>query len=613
MLAIRNLTLVLLLTLSLGCERGSDQPTPTPSPVPPPVGTPTTAPGPAGDEVLTLLYWQAPSIPNPYLSAVYKDRDAGAVTLEPLAVYDPDGILVPALAAEIPTIENGGVAQDLMSITWTLQEGLQWSDGSPVTAGDAVFTWRYCSDHETGCTAADAFEGIASVEALDALTVRVTFDGPAAYPYNAFVSTGSPVISEVQFGDCVGAAAATCEEQNMAPRGTGPYRIVSFEPNAEAAYERNPFFRGPEPYFDRVVLKGGGDALSAARVVLETGEADYALNLQIEPDVLSIMETAGRGEVVVAFASLVERIVVNQTNPAPALGDNRSEYLDGGNPHPFLTSAPIRRAMSMAIDRNLIAERLYGFAGEPTCNVIAGPPAYASTANDGCLAQDVDGANRLLDDNGVVDTDGDGVREHNGVPLRVVYQTSTNAIRQETQDLVRDWWREIGIETKVVHHDAALFFGGDPVENAAESYRRFFADVQMYASDSGIDPQQYLFSQLCDHIQARDNNWADGNNARSCNAAYDEAYAGFAGLSIGPERAELIKRLNDLHVQGHFEIPLVNRGLVSAHVNTLQGVRINGWDSDALEHRRVAPLILDQASSFQWELEPRPNARSRER
>ena len=283
---------------------------------------------------------------------------------------------------------------------------------------------------------------------------------------------------------------------------------------------------------------------------------------------------------VAAFSSLVERIVVNQTNPDPALGNDRSEYLDGENPHPFLTFPPILQAMSMAIDRNLIAARLYGFAGEPACNIVAGPPAYVSTANDGCLAQDIGGANRILDDNGVFDTDGDGVREHEGVPLRVVYQTSTNAIRQETQALIRDWWREIGIETETVHHDAALFFGGDPTENAEESYRRFFADVQMYAGGSGIDPQQYLFGQLCDHIQARENNWADGNNARSCNPAYDEVYAELAGMGIGPERAELIKRLNDLHVQSYFEIPLVNRGFVSAHLNTLKGVRINGWDSE---------------------------------
>ncbi len=533
-----------------------------------------------GEKVLTILFWQAPTLPGSYLSSGTKDQEAGAITLEPLAKYNPDGELLPALAAEIPTLENGGFSQDLMSITWKLKDGLKWSDGSDVTADDVAFTWRYCVDEDTGCTASDGFTGVASVESLDTLTVKITFDAPTPYPYGAFVSGGMPIISRAQFADCVGAAAASCEAKNTAPLGTGPYRIINFKANEEAVYERNQFYRGTAPYFDRVVLKGGGDAIAAARAVLEMGEADYAWNLQVAPETLAEMEAAGQGKVVSAFASLIERIVVNQTNPDPALGDDRSEYLDGQNPHPFLTYEPIRRAMSMSIDRGLISERLYGFAGKSACNVIEGPPNYTSTANDECLSQDIEGANRLLDDSNVLDTDGDGIREYNGVPLRITYQTSVNSIRQETQARIRDWWRQIGIETELVQHDASVFFGGDPVADKDASYRRFFADVQMYASSSDIDPQQYLSGQLCDHIPTRDNNWVGGNDSRSCDPEYDRLFAQFTQTRIGPERAALIKQLNDMQVRNYYQIPLVNRGFVSAHLNTLQGVRINGWDSE---------------------------------
>ena len=535
----------------------------------------------AGEEkVLTILYWQAPSLPGAYLSGGFKDRDAGSVTLEPLAKYDPDGNIVPALAADIPTLDNDGLSADLMSITWKLKEGLKWSDGSDMTAQDVVFSWSYCVDEDTGCTSKSSFDGVASVQAVDNRTVEITFDVPTPYPYQAFVGTGTPVISRAQFADCVGAAATGCEAQNTAPLGTGPYRITGFKTNEEAVYERNPFYRGETPYFDRVVIQGGGEAISAARAVLERGEADYAWNLQIEPYTLAGMEAGGRGTVAVAFTSLVERIVVNQTNPDPALGDNRSEFMDGQNPHPFLTFKPIRQAMSMAIDRSLISDQLYGFAAEPTCNLIAGPPNYASTANDGCLAQDIEGANWLLDDNGVLDADGDGIREYDGVPLRVAYQTSTNAIRQDTQALILDWWRQIGIETEVVHHDASVFFGGDPVADKEASYRRFFADLQMYAGSSGIDPQQDLAAPLCNHIQTQDNNWSFSNNARSCDPEYDKLFAQLEQTRIGPEREALVKQLNDTYVQGYYEIPLVDRGAVSAHLNTLLGVRINGWDSE---------------------------------
>ena len=246
-----------------------------------PLGTTTEG------KVLTILYWQAPTLPGPYLSGGTKDLDAGAITLEPLAKYDPDGNLVPALAAQIPTIENGGFSQDLMSITWKLKEGLKWSDGSDMTAEDVVFTWLYCVDEDTGCTAESSFDGIASVLALDNLTVQIAFDAPTPYPYRAFVGAGTPIISRAQFADCIGAAATTCEAQNTAPLGTGPYRITSFKTNEGAVYERNPFYRGPAPYFYRVVLKGGGDAISAARAVMERGEADYAWNTQVEPEILT--------------------------------------------------------------------------------------------------------------------------------------------------------------------------------------------------------------------------------------------------------------------------------------------------------------------------------------
>ncbi len=561
------------LLLIAGC---GDPATPTPTSTPSPAPTPTPSP----PKTLTILYWQAPTVPSAYLSSGNKDTDASAVTLEPLAKYDPDGNLVPALAAEIPTLENGGVSDDLTSITWTLREGLRWSDGSAMTAEDAVFTWRYCTDEATGCTAEAAFDGVASVEAVDERTVRIEFEAPAPYPYEAFVGTGAPIISRAQFADCVGAAASGCHAQNNAPLGTGPYRIIGFTPGEEAVYERNPFHWGAAPYFDRVRIIGGGDAASAARAVLESGEADYAWNLQIDPRLLAEMEAGGRGKVVSAFSSVVERVVLNQTNPDPALGGDRSEYLDGENPHPFLSFHPIREAMSLAIDRERIASELYGFAGKPACSLIVGPPKYVSTANDACLAQDIAGANALLDANGVLDTDGDGVRERNGAPLRVVYQTSTNAIRQATQEMIGGWWREIGVETEIIHHDASTFFGGDPVADKEASLRRFFADVQMYASGSGIDPQGTLSEFLCKHIPTRENNWAQPNFARSCDSAYDALFERLEQTQAGPEREALIKQLSDLHVLSYYQIPLVNRGTVAAHANTLQGVRINGWDSD---------------------------------
>lgn len=529
---------------------------------------------------LNILYWQAASIPNPYLSSGTKDIEAGSITLEPLANYDETGKLVTKLAAEVPTIENGGVSEDLTAITWTLKEGVMWSDGTPFTAEDVVFTWEYCAHPEAGCASLTNYEGVANVEALDDYTVQITFEAPKPYPYDPFVSGSAPIIQKAQFQDCLGAAAQTCTEQNLNPHGTGAYKIVDFKVNDVVVYNINEFYRDPaKPYFSEVIFKGGGDAASAARAVLETGEADYAWNLQVEPQILVQMEAAGNGKVVNSFAGSVERILVNQTNPDPALGDKRAEWTpEDPNPHPFFVGTVIPQAMSMAIDRSIISNQLYGFAGKPTCNVIPGPAVYASTANDSCLTQDIEGAKALLDEAGIVDSDGDGIREYEGIPLEVLFQTSTNSVRQKTQALIKQWWSEIGIESELKNVDAGVYFGNDP--NSPDTYGKFYADLEMYTTGPSVDPQVHLAGWTCAEISSSANQWLGDNNFRGCNEEYDALFAELTQTPVGERRYEIAKTLNDINVQNYYQISLVHRGSVSAHANNLLGVRMNGWDTE---------------------------------
>ena len=125
------------------------------------------------DGQVNILLWQAPSILNPYLSAGTKDMMAAALTLEPLVRFDSGGNMVPILVTEIPTVENGGVSKDLTSISYTLIDGLKWSDGTDVTAEDAVFTWAYCTAEDGGCSQTDYYAGVENVEAVDAKTIKI--------------------------------------------------------------------------------------------------------------------------------------------------------------------------------------------------------------------------------------------------------------------------------------------------------------------------------------------------------------------------------------------------------------------------------------------------------
>jgi peptide/nickel transport system substrate-binding protein len=527
---------------------------------------------------LNIIYWQAPSTLNPFLSGGTKEIESASLVLESMARFDNTGTMVPWLAESIPTVENGGVSEDLTSITWTIAEGIMWSDGTPLTSADFAFTYEYCTDPEGGCAQTSFFDGVTSVDTPDERTVVVNFEGPTPFPYTAFVGSESPVIQAAQFADCMGARAPECTEANFGPIGTGPFVVDEFRPNDVIEFSANPNYRNPDqPGFATVTFRGGGDAVSAARSVCQTGEFDYAWNLQIDPQILADMEAEGLCTVVTAFGTSVERLHLNQTNPDPALGDVRSTAEAG--PHPFLTNPVIGQAMSMAIDRALLVEVGYGAGGQPTCNVLPAPDLYASTANDACLTQDIPGAIALLDEAGIVDTDGDGIREYEGTPISVVYQTSTNAVRQDTQALVQAWWAELGIDTELRNIDASVFFGGDPA--SPDTFQKFYADIEMYTNNfAGVDPQAYMANWVCDEWPGPNTQWQGSNIQRFCDPAYDALVAEMAVTADLEERGRLAREMNDMLVQSYSIIPLIHRGGVSAHAVSLEGINMSDWDSE---------------------------------
>ncbi len=525
---------------------------------------------------VNIIYWQAPSTMNPYLSGGTKELEAASLVLEPLARYDETGAMVPWLAESVPTVANGGVSADLTTITWKLKEGLKWSDGSPVTSADIVFSWKYCTHPEGGCAQNEKYNDVKSVEPLDNLTVKVTFGVAKPFPYGPFVGAQAPILQAKQFADCLGAKAPECTDANFGPIGTGPVTVEEFRPNDVISLEANQNYRDPaKPAFATATLKGGGEATAAARSVLETGEFDYAWNMQLAPDVIKAMEAKGKGKVIAAFGTLVERIMINFTNPDPALGAERAT---AKHPHPILTDINVRKALSLAVDRNLLVEIGYGSAGRPTCNVLPAPEIYKSSANDACLKQDIEGAKKLLDEAGWK-PGGDGVRTKDGRRLSLLYQTSTNAVRQDFQALIKQWWKEIGVETELRNVDASVFFGSDP--GSPDTFQKFFADVEMYANNfDGTDPEAYMSNWSCKQAPRPETQWQGNNMPRYCSEEYDGLVAEMATTGDLNERARLAKAMNDKLMQEYVILPLVDRGRVSAHSNTLGGVVLNTWDSE---------------------------------
>ena len=531
----------------------------------------------ARDGEVKIIYWQAPSILNPYLSGGTKDIESSSLVIEPMGRYDQNGDMMPWLAAEIPTVGNGGVSKDLTSITWKLKEGLVWSDGSPVTSTDVVFTANYCMDPDGGCAQLEKFDGVVSVEAIDTLTTKVTFKEAKPNPYGPFMGGQSPIIQAAQFADCTGARAPECTAENFGPIGTGPFVVTNFKPNDVIQMVANDKFRtAGKPAFASLTFKGGGSAEASGRAVMETGEYDYGWNLQLAPDVIAKMKEGGKGTPISAFGALVERLEMNLTNPSPDLPpETRSTVAE---PHPFLSEKAVRQALSMAINRQELVDIGYGDAGRPTCNLVPAPALYASD-NTGCLTQDIAGANAMLEAAGWV-KGSDGVRAKNGVRLSILYQTSTNAVRQDFQALIKDSWNQIGVETELRNLDASVFFGGDP--GSPDTYQKFYADVEMYANVfDGTDPQAYLAAYRCGNEPKPSSQWQGPNINRFCDPAYDAMIDELARTGDLARRGELGKKMNDMLTKDSFTIvPLVDRGRVSAHANSLGGVILNTFDSE---------------------------------
>src|SRR5215470_8855690 len=130
---------------------------------------------------LRLLWWQAPTLLNGHFATGTKDQDAARPVYEPLCAFDPDGNFVPVLAAEAPTLQNGGLTKDGKTVTWRLKKGVQWHDGKPFTADDVIFTWEWVADAATAATTSGQYRDIAKIDKIDPHTVKITFKTPTPF------------------------------------------------------------------------------------------------------------------------------------------------------------------------------------------------------------------------------------------------------------------------------------------------------------------------------------------------------------------------------------------------------------------------------------------------
>jgi len=524
-----------------------------------------------GGGALKTLWWQGSTLLNPYFAVGTKDQDGSRIFYEPLASWDPDGNLSPVLAAEIPTVQNGGLSKDGKTVVWKLKKDVQWHDGKPFTADDVVFNWEYAADPATAAYCIATYKDI-KAEKIDSHTVKVTLPKPTPFWADAFVGVRGMIIPKHVFEPFKGGKSREAPA-NLKPVGTGPYRFVDFKPGDIVKGELNPTYHmANRPYFDTIEMKGGGDAVSAARAVMQTGEFDYAWNLQVEDEILKRLEQGGKGKVDIVAGGDIEHIQCNFTDPWKEVDGERSSIK---SKHPFLTDPAVRQALSLLVDRSSVQEQIYGRTGITTANYLNAPSRFQSKSTK--WEFNVDKANQVLDAAGWK-RGSDGIREKGGVKLKMVYQTSINASRQKTQQVVKQAAGKAGIDIEIKSVTASVYFSSDPAN--LDTYPHFSTDIQMYTTTmTQPDPELFMIAFTSWEVASKENKWQGRNITRWKSEEYDKLYKASEGELDPAKRAALFIKMNDLAIQNGVVIPVVWRPRVRAISNKLK-LEQSGWDSD---------------------------------
>jgi peptide/nickel transport system substrate-binding protein len=523
-----------------------------------------------GGGPLKVLWWQGPTLLNPHFAVGTKDQDAARLFYEPLANWDGDGNLKPMLAASIPGREDGTLAADGKSVTWKLKEGVTWHDGKPFTADDVVFNWEYAKNPATATTTNGSYKDV-TVEKVDQLTVKVMFDKPTPFWADSFVGTRGMIIPKHLFADYAGDKSRDAPA-NLKPVGTGPYKFKDFKPGDMVQGEINTnYHMENRPYFDSIEMKGGGDAVSAARAVLQTGEFDFAWNMQVEDEILMRLEKGGKGHVVISPGGNIEHIQLNTTDPWTEVDGERSSLK---TKHPTL-SDPAVRQLTRVVDKAAVEKYIYGRTGTATANFVNNPERFRSKTTS--YEFNVDKANAILDKAGWA-KGADGIRAKDGKKLKLVFQTSINQPRQKTQAIVKQACQKAGIDIEVKAVTASVFFSSD-VANP-DTYTKFYCDLQMYTTTmTQPDPEVFLRQFLSNEAATKENKWQGLNITRWQNKEYDDIHKA-ASVELDPvKRAAMFIKLNDMAVNNQVVIPVVARPGVAALNEKLVAV-MSGWDNN---------------------------------
>ena len=513
-----------------------------------------------------LIIPEEPASLNQYHGDAAIVRQVADATSAPLAVPNQDGEYVAVLAEEIPTLANGGVSEDLRTITWKLRPGLLWSDGEPLTSDDIKFTWEAVADPESGNVLTIGFDQIESIETPDDLTAVITYAAPTIGYLGQFMygilprhATGDP-------------AEMRTWEWNRAPVTAGPYVVSEWNSGESIIMDRNPnYYLEGQPYIDRIIFRIVPDT-GAQLAMMSQGEGTVQLWPGEEKEVY---EAQMDGNAVLAQIPGQWNMALYMNLSQPFDGDPGAEP-----PHPVLGDLRVRQALAHAINYDVI----YNEVAKNTIPITS-PFAYGWYKCDieRKYPFDLDAANALLDEAGWV-MGSDGVRvaqgseyAEDGTRLTIQLNGYTNF-----QPLVRleealvEMWKQVGVETTIQNDDFSIIFGA--YEDGAPRQVGNF-DILIYDASLRLDPQESIASAyLSTQIPSEENPGGD-NISRWVSPAGDQFIADAAATVDLEARKAAYCGLADLITT---ELPRLNLFLYTegyGAASNLTGYNVNMWGS----------------------------------
>ena len=448
--------------------------------------------------------WQEANQFNPFYLSQQTEANVAGATWATLVVFTQDYKYAPDLAAEIPTVDNGGVKApgdngDAMTVTWTLRDGLKWSDGQPLTCDDFKYAYDWVLDKDNVGVVTTGFTDISNFECKSDTEMvwhfKNIYEG-----YITLMTAPLPkhYLEKIPIKDQVNGAGFRADEIANLPV-SGAFKFESVTPQQELRLAKNPnytsFSTGKPAHLDNLIWKWYGDA-DLMIAGFKAGEVDFATDLQ-DSDIPKVQDL---GDQVSAIPALLYEFLRPNWSEGPfdatkkIGGCSRNQAVaDRGTGCPMADPA-MRQALSFAIDKNEINTRLLGGTVQvANTNISPGAWFYADQTP---ATFDPEKAKSILEAAGWKDTDGDGVREKNGLKAKIELCTTTRQVRIDTLALVSDWLKDVGIEAVSNPVDATNIFA-DYNESTRDTpcvLRRSNFDLAEHAFTSSIDPLGNYFN-----------------------------------------------------------------------------------------------------------------------